>query len=537
MFTTSEMNSLEKRQEEWNHRAQMWYRTWLAGILANVRWQRSFLRYMAVAFVVALMLPIFGFVNVIFFPQDDAEYAYLEIEMKQGTPLEETDLAARAVEELLYNDSRIESFVTTVGGSSALSGNGTQGSKYANITLRLTDPDDRDTTSSELIAELRTKAAQFTDFTVRAFEPQGGPPTGAPVVVTFDDIERAVDLGERTLTQIEGTAEVTTSMRDNGTQFALTIDRAKAAEVGLTPLQIAGTLRTAVSGSIATTIKKDTEDIDVLVVANLNPEWVDPSETTDVSIDSVLNLPIRTQRGTVLLGSIASVTVERSNAVIRREDQDNIGSVSSYLADGRTATEVSADFKAAMDAVGIPAGVTMKLGGETEDVDQSFKEMGLALIGGMVLMLGILVLTFNSFRYSFYLLMLVPLSLVGVFAGLTLTGEPLSFPSMLGVIALAGVIINHAIILVDSIIVRMKNPEGMTLAEVVVDGSASRLRPIFLTTVTTVVGMIPLAGASALWGPLAYAIMFGLTFAMLLTLVLTPILVYRHPGKEFWTEK
>jgi multidrug efflux pump subunit AcrB len=149
-------------------------------------------------------------------------------------------------------------------------------------------------------------------------------------------------------------------------------------------------------------------------------------------------------------------------------------------------------------------------------------------------MLGILVLEFNSFRYSFYLLMLVPLSLIGVFAGLALTGQPLSFSSLLGVIALAGVIINHAIILVDSIIVRMKNPEGKTLEEVVVDGSASRLRPIVLTTITTVIGMIPLAGASALWGPLAFAIMFGLTFAMVLTLVLTPILVYRQPGKQFW---
>jgi HAE1 family hydrophobic/amphiphilic exporter-1 len=163
--------------------------------------------------------------------------------------------------------------------------------------------------------------------------------------------------------------------------------------------------------------------------------------------------------------------------------------------------------------------------------------MGYALLAGMVLMLGILVLEFNSFRYSFYLLMLVPLSLIGVFLGLAITQQPLSFPSLIGVIALAGIIINHAIILVDSIIVRMRNHEGKTLTEVVVDGAVSRLRPIFLTTITTVVGMIPLAGASALWGPLAFAIMFGLSFAMVLTLILTPMLVFRHPGKQYWDVK
>lgn len=541
MFTTTEMNRLERLQEEWNFKVQNWYRAWLLGILANRPFQRKFLRWMTVLFIVALALPVAGFVKVIFFPQGDSEYAYLEIETKQGTTLNETDLAARAVEELLYDDPRIKSFVTTVGGSSALSGSGTAGAKYANITLRFVPLEEREDTSSVIVSELRNKVAVFHDFTVRALEPQGGPPTGAPVVITYsgenlDDLEKAVDHGERILQDITGTTEITTSLRDNGTQFALSIDRAKAAEVGLTAAQVASTLRTAVSGAIATTIKKDSEDIDVLVMTNLNPAWQDPSETAVANVDALMNLQLKTPRGSVLLGSVLSSNIERSNAVIRRESQKNIATVSSYLENGATATDVSATFAATANEVALPPGVAMKVGGETENVDQSFKEMGIALIAGMVLMLGILVLTFNSFRYSFYLLMLVPLSLVGVFAGLALTRQPLSFPSMLGVIALAGIIINHAIILVDSILVRMHNPEGRTLAEVVTDGAVSRLRPIILTTITTVIGMIPLAGASALWGPLAFAIMFGLTFAMVLTLILTPILVYRHPGRDFWKE-
>ena len=533
-------NRLEELQEEWNDRANQWYRRFLAGVLADRKFQNRFMLGIAAAFILALLLPITGVVKVLFFPQDDAEYAYIEIEMPQGTPLLDTDLATRGVEELLYGDERIESFVTTVGGSSAFSQNSNSGPKYANITIKLVPKEDRKDTSTQFTEDLRKKVSVFHAFDVKAFEPQGGPPSGAPVLITFsgenlDDLERSVDIGERVLSGIDGAVEISTSIRDDGTQFSLTIDRAKAAQMGLSPAQIASTLRTAVSGVVATTIKKDNEDIDVLVSTNLNPEWKDPADSTKANIDAILNLPITTPRGTILLGSVVTPNIEKSNTVIRREDQKNIATVSSYTASNATPVEVSAKFKSAMQKESLPSGVTMKMGGETEDVDQSFSEMGIAFFAGLILMFAILVFEFNSLRYAGYLILFCILAVIGVFAGLAITRQPFSFSSLLGIIALAGVIINHAIILVDSMIVRMQAPEGKNLAEIVIDGAASRLRPIVLTTLTTVVGMIPLAGVSALWGPLAFAIMFGLTFAMVLTLILTPILVYRNPGRQFWS--
>lgn len=550
LVSRKEMTKLEEFQEHLNERVHAWYRDWLAGVLRDHKFQVRFLWGVAIAFVLALSLPITGVVKVIFFPGDDVDLIYAEIEDKQGTPLSSTDLDARAVEEVLYGEPTIESFTTTVGGSSAFSGGtggSTAGSKLANISINLVPKEKRKETSTEIVERLRSKVAAFRDFTVRVYEPQNGPPTGAPILVTFsgenlDDLARAVDLGERVLRGTTGSTEVTSSNRDDGLQFALTIDRAKSAEVGLSPAAVAGILRTAVSGSVATTITKDNDDIDVLVRTDLNPSWRDVSETTHATVDALTNLSVKTPRGDVLLGSLFSTSIEKSNAVINRKDQKNIASVSSYVVPGATAVQVSKAFSAAMAKEQLPAGVTMKVGGETEDVDQSFRDMFLALIGGMVLMLAILVLEFNSFRFAGYLLMLVPLSLIGVLGGLALTRLPLSFPSLLGVIALAGVIINHAIILMDSVIVRMKaaqtfNAQGgpqRSLEEVVIDAADSRLRPIILTTVTTVVGMIPLAGASALWGPLAFAIMFGLTFAMILTLILTPIIVYRSPGTLYW---
>ena len=157
--------------------------------------------------------------------------------------------------------------------------------------------------------------------------------------------------------------------------------------------------------------------------------------------------------------------------------------------------------------------------------------MGMSFLSGLFLMFAILVLEFNSFRYAIWLILMVILSLIGVFGGLALTGQPISFSSLLGVIALAGVIINHAIILMDSMSRIERTNTTLSRKDVVVEAAASRLRPIVLTTITTVVGMIPLTTVSALWGPLAFSIMFGLSFSMILTLVMIPILYYRWPGK------
>ena len=124
------------------------------------------------------------------------------------------------------------------------------------------------------------------------------------------------------------------------------------------------------------------------------------------------------------------------------------------------------------------------------------------------------------------------LSLIGVLDGLALAGQPISFPSLLGVIALGGIIINHAIILMDSMLHRLREAPDAPLIDSVIDSAATRLRPIVLTTITTAIGMIPLSLASATWSPLAFSIMFGLLFAIVLTLVLTPVLFYRAKQRE-----
>jgi len=536
MFTTKESNNLEKKQEEYTHRFQEWYHQKLSALLDNRRHQKIFLWAISIGFVLALALPISGLLKTTFFPQEDIDFIFAEIEKPLGTTLAETDLVVREVEEALYGNTDIEAFSTTVGGTSALTGDAvTSGGHLANITILLNK--ERDTTSTEVVAKLREAVGTIPGATVRISEPNNGPPSGAPVLITFlgddlDELERVTQRAENILASIEGVSDIQSSVKDNGLEFSLTIDRAKAASYGLSPAMIASTLRTAVHGVTATTIRGAERDTDVIVKLDLNPLYNDPSETTEINPDVLRSISIPTARGPVLLGSVLSTTLERGKSAISHDDRMRIETVSSQAV-GKTPIEITDEFQARAGELELPDSVTKKIGGETEDVNQSFAEMGYAAIAGLVLMLAIMVVQFNSVRHALYLILMVILSLIGVFVGLFITGQTLSFSSVVGIIALSGVIINHAIILTDSIHRLATTRKDLASKDIVVEAAVSRLRPIFLTTVTTVVGMLPLAGASALWGPLAFAIMFGLSFSMVLTLVMIPILTYRWPGKWF----
>lgn len=532
----SHSNKFEAIQEEYTHKAQAWYRSHLVTFLKNVRAQRLFLIALFAGFFLVFILPISGLMKVIFFPPEDVDYVFIEMETKQGTPLDETDLALRTIEEMLYEKSYIESFTSTAGAGSAFTGSNKSGTKFANITLTLKTP--RTIESADISADLRASFSTIQNVDITVAEQQNGPPSGAPVSIQFigDDLANlalAVERAGGILESIDGTRDVTLSTNNNATELILEVDRARASAAGVSPALIGEVLRSAVFGITATTITHNGEDTDIVAKLEVDQNEKDTAAAPTITLDTLKNLTVPKSDGTsVLLGSVVKERLAPANANIVHDDQERIETVTAYTEGKTTAAEIVASFKERESELNMPDGVRISYGGETEDINKSFAEMGLAFIGGLVLMLAILVLSFNSIRYSIYLLLAVPLSLIGVFIGLTATGQALSFTSLLGVIALAGVIINHAIILMDSMIhFRDKRHESEDLIDAVANAAVSRFRPIFLTTITTVVGMIPLSTISDFWSPLAFAIMFGLTFAMILTLVLVPTLFYRHEKK------
>jgi HAE1 family hydrophobic/amphiphilic exporter-1 len=218
--------------------------------------------------------------------------------------------------------------------------------------------------------------------------------------------------------------------------------------------------------------------------------------------------------------------------VINHEDGKRVVSVTADVSGDGNAREIQAQaVQEIKEQLSVPDTIEISTGGgETEESNRSFIELFLALIVGVVLMLGVLTLQFNSYLHTRYVLSILPYSLIGIFIGLAVTQNPLSFPSIMGFIALSGIVVNNSILLIDMMNQLRKADPNRDITDVVLDAAGNRLRPILLTTLTTVFGMIPLTYAGDLWAPLAYAVMFGLIFSVVITLVLVPILYNRNPG-------
>jgi multidrug efflux pump subunit AcrB len=518
----------EETQEGYTERLRMWYKKKIGEFLDNRRAKRRFVWGIILAFVVSLALPMVGLVKATFFPQGDIEFIYVEVEDLQGTPLAVTDLHTRVVEDALYDIPEIESFTTTVGSGSSFNENASQGSRYASVNINLRT--ERERSSTEIVAELKELFSSYASPIIRVYEPNNGPPSGAPVKITFsgenmDELKRVTLEARAILSGIPGASEVIASAESDASEFSLRIDRQKAAELGVSPIVVAQTLRTAVYGVEATTIKQAGDEIKVTVKLGLNSNFATPRDTIRTSIDEIRAIPLQTQSGSILLGSILDVSLAGANEIVRHEEGERIMTVTSRVGADVFASDVVAEFeKQASEKLTVPEGITMTIGGENEDVDQSFKDMFRALILGVLLILVVLIIEFNQFRTSFLVLSVVPLSLIGVLGGLLITRQPISFPTMLGFIALAGVVVNHAIILVDVFNrLRTEHPER-PLRDIVIEGGAMRLRPILLTKITSIIGLIPLLYASDLWQPIAVAMIFGLSFTGVLTLILLPAL-------------
>ena len=522
-----------KFQEEKTQEVRNWYEKNVQRIVGNKKRETIFIWSIVGLLVLSFTLPVFGLVRVTFFDQGDVDNLYVDIELPQGTTLARSNLEAQKVEAILLQDKRIADFTTTIGQASPFNGGGTADSKFANMQITLVEK--RKETSTQILEDIRTNLSGITTSDIRVDEPSDGPPTGDAISLELsgNNNEELLAAGAQVrqmLESIDGTANVLTSARDNVAQFVLSIDRTKVVELGLSPLAVAEVLRTSISGVDATSIPQNDEDIDVVVKTNLASDYTDPHETNRATLDEVRQLTVPGPKGPVLLGSLITESYEISNAVISHKDGKRILTVSAGLAADGNTYQILGEIAKQKGGLDLPAGVSLNIAGESDESNQAFVEMLLSLIVGLVAMLAILVLQFNSFRHAFYVLSIVPFSLIGIFFGLMVSGQALSFPSIMGFIALTGIVVNNSIILIDVMNnLRRTNPE-LSIEEVVLKGATSRLRPILLTTLTTVIGVAPLIFASALWAPLAWAIMFGLTFSVVLTLVLIPTIYRRWPG-------
>lgn len=472
------------------------------------------------------------------FPGDDVRVVFIQFKGKVGTPIEKTDEAMMKAEKMAMQNLKPEEFDQIKSQVGVLIGEHGRktGSHYGSLIVYLNPPDDRERSADQIINDLTEKSKTLApDYVITVTKLQGGPPRGKDVEVeltsdTIDELRIVSKKVSSALEKMEGAKAVEIDFEEGKEQYTVQIDDAEAKRLGLSTTQIALSLRRAFAQDSITEIRESDEDIPIKVLLN---------EESRSKVDSILNLEILNIQGRAIeLRNVAKLEKSPGAFIIRRLNSKRIFSVSATL-DRKVTTPVKIvnDFKPKLEEIlSEHPTVAYNFGGENKDTQESMFRLARAAILSMIAIFVILVLMFGSLIQPIVIMSAIPLGLIGVIFTFKLTGTSLGFMAMMGVTALVGVVVNDSIVLVNFINEYRK--EHPHLLSAVFEASVSRLRPVLLTTITTVAGLLPLAhpflGKLMKFGqsvdsdpflqPMALSFAWGLAFATAVTLIFVPCL-------------
>ena len=486
-----------------------------------------------------------------FFPSVEPDQATIGVRAPDGTDLEETDRIVRQIETLLEAEENVDVYVAetgVAGGGKPIFG--TQAAKnQARITVdflpHLTKVKEgqkpRVESTKDTISRLRESLATIVGARITINKQEMGPPVGAKIAVEVsgEDFHEVGDLAakvRRDIAEIAGSTDIEDDYRVGRPEMTLRIDRGAAKRVGASTQSVASTVRTAVAGTKASALRDGEDEYDINV--ELAPQY-----RSDLQSVLALRIPGRIDTSpdtfAVPLSAVASYELVGGSGAIRHIDQKLVVTITGDVIPGFNENAVRADVAEYIQAKSpdLADGFKLRLGGADDEQRRAQAFLQNAFLIAVFLIALILVTQFNSFATPFIILGTVVLSLVGVLWGLIITGTPFGIlMTGIGVISLAGVVVNNAIVLIDY--VEQLRKQGMGVHEALVRAGLVRFRPVMLTAVTTILGLVPMAtglsvdfiemklvigGQSAdWWGPMAVAVIFGLAFATLLTLVMVP---------------
>jgi len=405
------------------------------------------------------------------------------------------------------------------------------GSHIISFNMRLVDPGDRKVTLEEVCDEMRRDLATYPEFN-KTQVILGGSTSGIAGQASADfeiygyDMEATDSLAatlKRELMAVKGVSEVNISRGDYQPEFQVEFDREKLAMHGLN-LATAGTyLRNRFNGSTASQYREDGEEYDIKV--RYSPEF-------RTSLESIENILIYNNQGqSVRVKDIGKVVEKFAPPTIERKDRERIVTVSAIIS-GAALGDVVKDGQAIIEEMEIPIGISIQVAGSYEDQQESFQDLGVLAVLIVVLVFIVMAAQFESLTYPFIIMFSLPFAFSGVLMALFFTGSTLSVMSLLGGIMLIGIVVKNGIVLIDYII--LCRERGMAVINSVITSGKSRLRPVLMTTATTVLGMIPMAfgggEGSEMWSPMGIAVIGGLTVSTILTLVLIPTLYCTFAG-------
>ena len=464
-----------------------------------------------------------------FFPTNDDARLNVSLETPIGTREEITrETTLRLVEEWRKKYPEIEVINFTTGSASSdntFASLRDNGSHIVSMNIRLSDPGERDRSSSE-IAELMRKDLRHYPEYKKAIVNVGGMSGGMGGQATIDFEIYGYDFAEtdsvaqnlkKVLEAIPGTANINISRSEYQPEYQVDFDREKLARYGLNLATAATALRNRINGSLASRFREDGEEYDIKVM-------YDPEHRT--SISDIENILLYNSAGTAVRVRDVGTVVERSTPpTIERKDRERIITVSTAV-QGVPMSEVVVPAQAAIEAMDLPQGISIDLAGSYEDQQESFTDLLTLAVLIIILVYIVMAAQFESYTYPGIIMTSLLFAFSGVFLILWLTGHSLNVMSMIGAIMLIGIVVKNGIVLIDYI--SLNRERGLSIRRAVILGGKSRLRPVVMTTLTTILGMVPMAvgtGQGAeLWRPMGTAVIGGLTFSTILTLLFVPVL-------------
>jgi HAE1 family hydrophobic/amphiphilic exporter-1 len=496
-------------------------------VLKNFLTQSLAVLVAAAAVVLGGYMVVSGIVGTEFFPQEDDAKFTVSIEMPAGTNLETTDQAAREAERIILEQvPETVSILTRVGsggGMESFFGGGGTGNA-ATILVQVVNKSQRERSTTDIVDALRPEIKKIPEANISLVLSSiifsGGMGGAVEIQVFGEDPSVLIDLAnqvEAVMRTVPGTVDILNTDAAQSPEARMVVDRDRALDQGLSPGQVASTLRTALSGTDVGKYKQaGATDVDISLRMN---------QTDD--LDRLLQVPLGYRNGRVVkLSQVASVERDLAPAVINRTDRQRQLAVSAGVS-GRASGDVTDDVEAAIQAnVGFPAGYGFRLSGVSEAQRESFADLTSALALGILLVYMLLVALFQSWLHPLAIMFSLPVAVVGAFGGLWLTGYTLNLMSMLGIILLTGIVTKNAILLVD-FTNELQQKQGYSRKEALVEAGRLRLRPILMTTAAIVFAMLPILlgrGAGAeIRAPLAAVVIGGNITSTLLTLILVPV--------------
>jgi len=539
------------------------YGKWLSGILSSKKKQNTFLFGIFALLLIVLSFPIFQFVHFRMLPTADKAQYYLYIDAPRGTDSEKLEKNIDEVSRVLLEEEEVTSIQRFVGTAPVVDFNGLfkganlrAESHQATLRVNLTQPEDRRISSEDLVAEMRdnfysdAKIQEFYNegYVLRFIEDPPGPPVQSTFVMKIkgedaDMRKKILEVAQRQAEKTEGLVDIDSSEEEIRLRTVLEVDHEKAMRSGVASAQIAETLRIGIDGIKVSQFHKDGQKElsfielqfqkeDRISIENLNEVFVKNIQGESVPLISLVKTVDTLDPGTVIRdegerATYLSAEMENRSIVyavkdfifflLRTDELEKIGlERTKFSLFGFEYEDKQGD------------AYKIKWGGEFEMTLENFRDLGLAMMVAFVLIYALLVAQFRNFLSPALIMTTIPLGFIGILPGFALLdlsfGTFLTATSLIGFIALMGIVVNNAILFLEY--VTQMQEEGENLYTALIDAGKTRLRPILLTSLTTVLGSLTIAG-DPVWSGLAWSIVFGLSLSAVLTLGVFPVLLYR----------